>query len=208
MTLFKHITLFTSLIITLTLQAQQVRLERYNTIPDEYDLVFIDHCKGFAGGIATTPTGQYFGQITPERSPYGFGAYYTDRDGVITGQFRDANFLFGIRLGTTTALVGSMTHYTCYDLTTGDPLYIQRDTVRYEPTPEFIARYKFQALNYQNGDRYVGETINNQRDGLGTYYYTNGNYYYGRYRNNRRNGFGAMFKSDNSITINYWRDDE
>lgn len=195
-------------ILPLTLQAQEVRLERYPSIPEEYDKVFIEHCKNFCGGISTTPTGQYFGQVSPNKSPYGFGAYYTDRDGVITGQFRDANFVFGIRLGTTTALVGTLNHYTCYDLTTGDPIYIICDSIRYEPSVQFIDQYKFQSLSYQNGDRYVGETINNKRDGLGIYYYTNGNYYYGRYRNNLRNGFGAMFKSDNSIIVNYWRTDE
>lgn len=194
--------------LTISVQAQLVSLERYTIVPDEYDKVFVDHCKNFAGGISTTPNGQYFGQVSPSRSPYGFGAFYTDRDGVITGQFRDAYFLFGIRMGTTTALVGSLNHYTCYDLTTGDPLYIMRDSLRYEPSSEFIHRYKLQSLTYQNGDRYVGETVNGQRDGVGIYYYANGNYYYGRYRNNKRDGFGAMFKSDNSITINYWRQEE
>lgn len=190
------------------IHAQIVNLERYTSVPDEYDKVFVDHCMNFAGGISTTPTGQYFGQVSPARSPYGFGAYYTDRDGVITGQFRDAYFLFGIRMGTTTALVGSLNHYTCYDLTTGYPLYIQKDSTRHKPSNEFADKYKFIALTYQNGDRYVGETVNGFRDGVGIYYYANGNYYYGRYRNNKRNGFGAMFKSDNSITINYWKQDE
>lgn len=188
--------------------AQKIDLERYTSVPEEYDRVFIDHCKTMASGVATSPLGQYFGQITPDRSLYGFGTFYTDRDGVITGQFRDAYFLFGIKMGVTTALVGSNEHYTCYDLTSGDPLYVVKDSVKYDLSDDFINKYKFVSLTYQNGDKYVGEVVDGKRDGLGIYYYVNGNYYYGKYRNNVRSGAGAMFKTDNTITINFWSKSE
>ena len=161
--------------------------------------------KGFASGIAKTSYGQYFGQITRDKNIYGFGAYYTDQDGVVYGQYRLGDFLFGIKMGVRTAKVGSNDHYICYDLTTGDPQYIMKDGGKYSLPADYGKTYRFESLNYQNGDRYVGETVNGKRDGIGIYYYSNGNYYYGRYKNNERLGFGAMFFTNNTITIQYWK---
>ena len=60
------------------------------------------------------------------------------------------------------------------------------------------------SLTYQNGDRYIGETVDGKRDGYGLYYYAEGNYYYGQYANNKRRGYGALFRSDNSISLQFW----
>ena len=60
------------------------------------------------------------------------------------------------------------------------------------------------SLTYQNGDRYVGEIVNGKRDGYGIYYYAEGNYYYGQYKDNRRRGYGALFRTDNSISLQFW----
>lgn len=188
--------------------AQIGPLERYPNIPAQYDAAFVDYVKDFAGGVAKSSYGQYFGQITRERNIYGFGAYYTDSDGVVYGQYRLGNFLFGIKMGLQTAKVGSNEHYICYDLTTGNPMYIMKDGQRYNVTAEYMQTYRFESLTYQNGDKYVGETVNGKRSGVGIYYYANGNYYYGKYQNNERRGFGAMFLTNNTITIQYWKGED
>lgn len=188
--------------------AQFARLDKYPNIPSQYDAAFVDHVKDFAGGVAKSSYGQYFGQITKDKNVYGFGAYYTDSEGVVYGQYRLGNFLFGIKMGVQTAKVGSNEHYICYDLTTGDPLYIMKDGNKYKLTTDYIKTFRFESLTYQNGDKYVGETVNGKRDGVGIYYYTNGNYYYGRYKDNKRLGFGAMFFTNNTITIQYWKGED
>ena len=64
---------------------------------------------------------------------------------------------------------------------------------------------KFMVLTYPNGDKYVGEVIDNKREGYGLYFYANGNYYYGKYKNNKQYGYGALFKQqNNNVTIQYW----
>lgn len=188
--------------------AQFARLDKYPQIPTQYDAAFVDHVKDFASGVAKSSYGQYFGQITRDKNVYGFGAYYTDQDGVIYGQYRQGNFLFGIKMGVQTAKVGSNDHYICYDLTTGDPQYIMKDSAKYTLPADYGQTYRFESLTYQNGDKYVGETVNGKRDGVGIYYYNNGNYYYGRYKNNERRGFGAMFFTNNTITIQYWKGED
>lgn len=201
----KILTLLLSMALPMTLHAQFAKLDKYPQIPAQYDAAFVDYVKGFASGIAKTSYGQYFGQITRDKNIYGFGAYYTDQDGVVYGQYRLGDFLFGIKMGVRTAKVGSNDHYICYDLTTGDPQYIMKDGGKYSLPADYGKTYRFESLNYQNGDRYVGETVNGKRDGIGIYYYSNGNYYYGRYKNNERLGFGAMFFTNNTITIQYWK---
>lgn len=199
--------LFT-IIAPISLNAQFARLDKYPQIPTHYDATFVDYVKDFASGVAQTSFGQYFGQITRNKNIYGFGAYYTDQDGVVYGQYRLGDFLFGIKMGVRTAKVGTNEHYICYDLTTGDPQYIIKDNAKYTLPADYSKTYRFESLNYQNGDKYVGETVNGKRDGYGIYFYSNGNYYYGRYKNNERSGFGALFFTNNTITIQYWKEKE
>ena len=197
-----------AIIAPLSLKAQFARLDRYPQIPAHYDATFVDYVKDFASGVAKTSYGQYFGQITRDKNIYGFGAYYTDQDGVIYGQYRLGDYLFGIKMGVRTAKVGTNDHYICYDLTTGDPQYIIKDSAKYTLPADYSKTYRFESLNYQNGDKYVGETVNGKREGYGIYFYSNGNYYYGRYKNNERSGFGALFFTNNTITIQYWKEKE
>lgn len=199
---------FLQLFCLTAVHAQFARLEKYPNIPSQYDAAFVDYVKDFASGVAKSSYGQYFGQITRERNVYGFGAYYTDNDGVVYGQYRLGNFLFGIKMGVQTAKVGTDDHYICYDLTTGDPLYIMKDGGKYTLPADYGKTNRFESLTYQNGDRYVGETVDGKRDGVGLYYYNNGNYYYGRYKDNYRRGFGAMFFTNNTITIQYWKGED
>ncbi|MDE7117632.1 MAG: hypothetical protein K2O61_03195, partial [Bacteroidaceae bacterium] len=108
---------------------------------------------------------------------------------------------------TLTAKVVSDDHFICYDLSTVNPLFIMKDGDKYSLPADYEKTYRFESLTYQDGDKYVGETVNGRREGLGIYYYNNGNYYYGRYKNNERRGFGALFFTNNTITIQYWKDE-
>lgn len=196
--------LLTLFIFSAKANAQFDRLEKYPNVPADYNGAFMDCVSGYVSGVVKSIYGQYFGQITREGDIYGYGTFYTDQDGEVFGQFRKGNLIFGIKMGSQTAKVGSSDHFIAYDLYTGDALYIQKNGKRYELSADFKDNNHFVAINYKNGDKYIGETVKGQRDGYGIYYYTNGNYYYGQYKNNNRDGYGAMFKTDNNITLQFW----
>ena len=50
-----------------------------------------------------------------------------------------------------------------------------------------------QIINYNNGERYVGQIINGLREGKGTYYFNNGDRYEGDWRNGKMEGKGIMY---------------
>ena len=193
---------------SLCANAQVMALERYPIVPEDYNGVFIDAVQNNVSGVIKSAFGQYFGQLTPKSEIYGYGTYYTNSDGEVIGQFRNGNLIWGIRMNNETASVGALDNFIVYDLHSGDPLYIIHDSLKYLVTTDFKEKYRFEALNYKNGDRYVGETVSGQRDGYGIYYYAEGNYYYGQYANHKRQGYGALFRSDNSIALQYWTDED
>lgn len=184
--------------------AQFDRLDKYPDVPADYNGAFMDCVSGYVSGVVKSIYGQYFGQITRDGDIYGYGTFYTDQDGQVLGQFRKGNLVMGIKMGNQTAKVGTSDHFVAYDLYTGEALYIEKGGQRYALSADFKTINHFVSINYKNGDRYIGETVNGQREGYGIYYYTNGNYYYGQYRNNKREGYGAMFKTDNKIVLQYW----
>lgn len=185
--------------------AQFVRIEKYPTIPIEFEAAFVDQVSGYVSGVVKSMYGQYFGQMTPEGNIYGFGSFYTDQDGEVYGLYRNGDLAFGIKKGTDIAKVGTNDHYTAYDLHTGNILYVMKDNQKYNPSTELKENNKFLVLTYPNGDKYVGESSHNKRDGYGLYFYANGNFYYGKYKDNKQLGYGALFKQENNnVTIQYW----
>ena len=58
---------------------------------------------------------------------------------------------------------------------------------------------------WDNGDRYVGESVNNLGHGLGTYYYSNGNQYTGEWINNLTHGNGTFTWSDGTQKSGIWK---
>ena len=50
-----------------------------------------------------------------------------------------------------------------------------------------------ETLYYNNGDYYIGETLQKSRNGYGTYYYKNGNKYEGYWLDNLKHGKGTFF---------------
>ena len=49
-----------------------------------------------------------------------------------------------------------------------------------------------QTIHYNNGDKYVGETLNGERHGQGTYTFHDGKHYVGAWRNGQRYGQGTL----------------
>lgn len=186
------------------LRAQFMKLEHYPQVPVEYDGVFVDCVKGYAAKVMPSVYGQYFGQITMEGEIYGYGAFFTDQDGEVVGQFRHGTCFFGIRMGSQTVKVGSEDHYIVYDLRTGDPLHVIKGEFKHTLPADYKDTYRFESMTYANGDKYVGETVDGKRHGYGIYYYANGNYYWGRYKDNKQYGYGAMFRTDNRVVIMDW----
>ena len=65
-----------------------------------------------------------------------------------------------------------------------------------------------ETINYPNGDVYVGEVRNGQRNGQGTFTYASGSVYVGEYRDDQRNGQGTYTYADGSVQNGIWRDNE
>ncbi len=188
------------------LKAQVWNVYHYPQIPLELDGVFVDCVKDNVAKVMPSAYGQYFGQMTPGGNIYGYGAFYTDQDGEVIGQFRNGTCVFGIRLGSQSVSVGTDDHYIVYDLRTSHPLYVVLGEEKIILPDDHKRTYRFESLTYANGDRYVGETVNGKREGYGLYYYTNGNFCFGRYKDNLQYGYAAMFKTDSSVMILDWEE--
>jgi hypothetical protein len=57
-----------------------------------------------------------------------------------------------------------------------------------------IVIFKKGEFRMPNGDRYVGETVNDKRQGSGSYYFSNGDTYQGGFENGLFHGYGVMSK--------------
>lgn len=197
-------TLLLTLTLTLSAHAQFARLERYPDIPRGYDDAFTDLVRTHAARVVRSAYGQYYGQVTQDGQIYGYGTFYTDQDGEVTGQYHNGELLFGIRMSGQTAKVGTLSHYTLYDLATGACLMVVRGDEKYKPTADNLQQWQFLQIQYPNGAKYVGETTGNKREGYGIYYYADGDYYYGRYHNDQPTGHGALFRTNSTIALQTW----
>lgn len=187
--------------------AQFAALDRHPQWSLDYDAIFVDVVKHHVTNVVKSSYGQYFGQLAPGGDIYGYGTFYTDQNGEVYGLFHNGNLLMGLRLGVSTVKVGSESHYIVYDLVTSAPIYIYYKGEKYPLNADHQEQWRFVQMTYQNGDKYVGETVKGKRDGYGLYYYTNGDYYFGRYSDNRPVGYGALFHADNRISIQNWEDE-
>ena len=89
----------------------------------------------------------------------------------------------------------------CYDRL-GNLLYNGR-FVNDKPADSYpstgSSTYKFECIEYNNGDCYVGETTNGQRSGLGFYMWDNGDLWYGSWSNDTRSNNGVFMYYDGRI---------
>ncbi len=62
-------------------------------------------------------------------------------------------------------------------------------------------QFKRGTLIYGNGDKYVGEFLDNKRHGEGTYFYINGSYYKGEWKYNLKHGKGKYYDKTNNMLV-------
>ena len=67
--------------------------------------------------------------------------------------------------------------------------------------------YKFECLEYDNGDMYLGETFKGFKHGLGIFFWANGAAWYGEWKDGQRDGRGIEFLRDGSIKTGRWSGD-
>ena len=200
--------LYMTLFFILPIEAQNNDpLGRYPAIPNDFQEVFNDFIEESDTRIITTDKGQFLGH-TRDGLLYGYGVYYANDGSQWIGQYRKGECIFGILMDGTSATIGSKTHYVYYDLATCRIKFIRKSGNDRALSHDETEGYHFEALNYANGDRYVGETLNGNKHGYGIYYWANGNYWYGQYSNNIRYGYGALFTTKGNIIFGKWLGDE
>ena len=63
-----------------------------------------------------------------------------------------------------------------------------------------------ETINYDSGDKYVGEVSNGVRHGQGTYFYADGSKYAGEYKDDLMHGQGTAFYTNGDEYVGEWKD--
>lgn len=184
--------------------SQVSHVELYPQIPEGFNAALFDLLKSYPARVLKMGVGQYYGQVTGKGSIYGYGKFFTDNDGEAIGFFRNGALIFGIKRGSELARIGTDEHFAVYDLASGKLMSVYKGEEQFVVQEDEHPERTFVQFSYENGARYVGEAIGQNRDGYGTYYFPNGDYYFGRYSNNQAVGHGALFKTDNHIILQEW----
>ena len=66
----------------------------------------------------------------------------------------------------------------------------------------------FGFYEWENGDKYVGEWQNDNRNGQGTYTHVSGNKYIGEFKDNKRNGQGTFIWADGDKYVGEYKNNE
>ena len=64
-----------------------------------------------------------------------------------------------------------------------------------------------ETINYDSGDKYVGEVSNGVRHGQGTYFYADGSKYVGEYKEDLRHGHGTYTHASGAKYVGEVKDD-
>jgi hypothetical protein len=99
----------------------------------------------------------------------------------------------------------------CYD-TSGNLIYrgnfSNDQPIESYPSIGDWSEYKFQSINYPNGDTYVGETKSDKREGYGVYVWINGDSWFGWWKENVRSGRGIHLYSNATLAVNECQHDD
>lgn len=100
---------------------------------------------------------------------------------------------------------------TCYDkygsLIYYGPFRDNKPTGTY-PTPgDGYKNYRFELIEYTDGDRYIGETKYGKRQGKGLYIWKDGSCWYGAWKDDSRDGRGVYFSPEGKRTTGNWKGD-
>ena len=176
----------------------------------------------------TYNNGKYRGQLNNGRN--GFGAYYwNDDDDYYWGSYLD-----GDRSGIGIYFIGHDGRYlnnckdciyfvgnyekniksgtgTCYDKF-GNLIYYgdfkdDKPTGSYPMVGQYKS-YKFECIEYTNGNYYIGETKDGKRHGRGVYLWKEGGAWYGYWQEGSRSGRGIYYKPSGGFTLGSWKGDE
>ena len=67
---------------------------------------------------------------------------------------------------------------------------------------------KIGIINYENGNKYIGEKKNRIKEGYGIYYYSNGDKYEGEWKNDKCNGYGILYLLNGNKYEGEWKNDK
>ena len=185
--------------------------------------------KTFDNPSWTYDNGKYRGQLNNGRNGYG-SYWWKDDDDMFFGQYqggdRDGYGIYMIGMDghniynckNCMYYVGSWSKNkksgkgTCYDKF-GNLIYYGEfkddKPVDDYPMTDKYKSYKFECIEYDNGNKYVGETKDGKRHGYGIFLWTDGSSWYGRWEDGSRAGRGIYFPySGSSYTIGTWKADE
>ena len=90
----------------------------------------------------------------------------------------------------------------------GDIEYILRGKDKDLLENKDVNAYRFETIDFPNGEQYVGETYYGKRHGYGIYYYSNGDFWFGEFGNDQRWGYGAFFTSGSGIFAGEWQGEQ
>ena len=95
---------------------------------------------------------------------------------------------------------------TCYDRF-GNLIYYGNFSAD-SPTETYPSsgynEYKFECIEYNNGNKYFGETKNGKRNGEGIYMWSNGGSWFGPWTDGQRNGYGLYMPYSGSVQYGQW----
>lgn len=172
---------------------------------------------------------RYKGQVAYNGALHGYGVCRTDKGVYFWGKY-NAGSVTGTFLSICSAdatesltncpgayyFVGNMVNGkksgrgSCYDLR-GNLVYsgnFSNDipTGTYPSTG--YESYKFSCIDYENGNYYVGETLDGKRHGMGIYLWSNGDAWYGHWSFGERDGEGVFLKGfPNEVQVGRWKGD-
>ncbi len=195
-------------ICTLNASAQRTPFEKYEIPSGNLVEVLLDHIGKYPCHIITNGPDEYFGQTAPDGNIYGFGRFMRQDGTQIFGIFRNGKLLHGITLTQNAATVGNRQFYSSYNLSSGVLDFVFQAGQQHLYDTKMLTDYRFMNYTYNNGDRYIGETYQGKRHGLGLYYYANGSVWFGQYDSNIRKGFGCLFTTENDMTIGLWEGED
>ena len=72
------------------------------------------------------------------------------------------------------------------------------------PSTTSYSSYKFECVEYSDGDVYIGETKDGKRHGYGVYIWSDGGAWYGPWEDGERMGKGIYMSYDNKHTLGRW----
>lgn len=203
-------TLFSTILAVSSLycSAQITPIEKYEIAPSAYEQIFLDQISKYKSKVIDTAFGQYVGQLDNLNQLYGYGMLINLDGSRVIGKFRENKLLFGITIANRVSIVGDPEYHVAYNMAGGDIEYILRGKDKDTLEDKDINAYRFQTIDYPNGERYMGETYLGKRHGYGIYYYPNGDFWFGEFGNDQRWGYGAFFTSESGIFAGEWQGEQ